>query len=58
LVALIGRYVHAKQFKRMKKAMRRLRTRVGRVHCEVQRQLHTLPGRQSQGSGFAELHAS
>jgi IS5 family transposase len=43
LVALIGRYVHAKQFKRMKKAMRRLRTRVGRVHCEVQRQLHTLP---------------
>lgn len=39
----IGRYAHAKQFKRMKKAVRTLRTRVGRVHREVQRQLHMLP---------------
>ena len=43
LAAQIGRYAHAKQFKRMKKAARTLRTRVGRVHREVQRQLHTLP---------------
>ena len=32
-----------KQFKRMKKAVRTLRTRVGRVHREVTRQLHLLP---------------
>ena len=43
LAAQIGRYVHAKQFKRMKKAVRTLRTRVGRVHREMQRQLHLLP---------------
>ena len=43
LAAQIGRYAHAKQFKRMKKAVRTLRTRVGRVHREVQRQLHVLP---------------
>lgn len=43
LAAQIGRYAHAKQFKRMKKAVRTLRTRVGRVHREVQRQLHLLP---------------
>jgi len=43
LAAQIGRYAHARQFKRMKKAVRTLRTRVGRVHREVQRQLHLLP---------------
>lgn len=43
LAAQIGRYAHARQFKRMKKAVRTLRTRVGRVHREVQRQLHVLP---------------
>ncbi|WP_280192866.1 IS5 family transposase [Delftia sp. PS-11] len=43
LAAQIGRYAHAKQFKRMKKALRTLRTRVGRVHREVCRQLHVLP---------------
>jgi len=43
LASQIGRYAHAKQFKRMKKAVRTLRTRVGRVHREVARQLHTLP---------------
>lgn len=40
LGAQIGRYAHAKQFKRMKKAVRTLRTRVGQVHREVQ---HMLP---------------
>ncbi len=34
---------HAKQFKRMRRAVRTLRTRVGRVHREVARQLHVLP---------------
>lgn len=43
LAAQIGRYAHARQFKRMNKAVRTLRTRVGRVHREVQRQLHVLP---------------
>ncbi|WP_284415861.1 IS5 family transposase, partial [Acidovorax sp. SUPP3334] len=43
LAAQIGRYAHARQFKRMRKALRTLRTRVGRVHREVARQLHTLP---------------
>ena len=43
LAAQIGRYAHAKQFKRMRRAVRTLRTRVGRVHREVQRQLHVLP---------------
>jgi len=43
LAAQIGRYAHAKQFKRMRKAVRTLRTRVGRVRREVQRQLHELP---------------
>ncbi|WP_406626394.1 IS5 family transposase [Acidovorax sp. SDU_ACID1] len=43
LAAQIGRYAHAKQFKRMHKAVRTLRTRVGRVHREVARQVHGLP---------------
>jgi len=43
LAAQIGRYAHAKQFKRMRPAVRTLRTRVGRVHREVQRQMHVLP---------------
>jgi len=40
LAAQTGCYAHAKQFKRMKKAVRTLRTRVARVHREVARQLH------------------
>lgn len=43
LAAQIGRYAHAKQFKRMHKAVRTLRTRVGRVHREVARHLGRLP---------------
>ncbi|WP_225781541.1 IS5 family transposase [Xenophilus sp. Marseille-Q4582] len=43
LAAQIGRYAHAKQFKRMNKAVRTLRTRVGRVHRHVARQLHMRP---------------
>ena len=43
LAAQIGRYAHAKQFKRMKQALRTLRTRVGRVQREVARHLGELP---------------
>ena len=43
LAAQIGRYAHAKQFKRMKKALRTLRIRVGRIQREVTRQLVSLP---------------
>ena len=43
MAAQIGRYAHAKQFKRMNKALRTLRTRVGRVQREVARQLDRLP---------------
>lgn len=35
LAAQIGRYAHAKQFKRMRPAVRTLRTRVGRVLPEA-----------------------
>ena len=39
LASQIGRYAHAKQFKRMKKALRTLRSRVGRVMRDVERQI-------------------
>lgn len=39
LAAQIGRYAHAKQFRRMKRSLRTLRSRVGRVMRDVQRQL-------------------
>jgi len=42
LAVQIGRYAHAKQFKRMRQAVRTLRSRVGRVHRDVQRQLGAL----------------
>ena len=35
----VGRYAHARQFKRMRKALRHLKTRVGRVHREVERKM-------------------
>ena len=44
LAAQIGRYAHATQFMRMLRAVRMLRTRVGRMHREVARQLPMLPG--------------
>lgn len=43
LAAQVGRYAHAKQFKRMNKALRTLRTRVGRVQREVARHIGALP---------------
>lgn len=39
----IGRYAHAKQFKRMRRCLRQLRTWVGRLQRELERQLDQLP---------------
>jgi IS5 family transposase len=39
----IGRYAHAKQFKRMRRSIRQLRTWVGRLQRELERQLDQLP---------------
>jgi transposase, IS5 family len=46
LAAQVGRYAHAKQYRRMKKAIKTLRTRVGRVHREINRKLGQLPQQQ------------
>jgi IS5 family transposase len=43
LALMAGRYAHAKQYRRMRKANKLLKTRVGRVMRDVQRQLDTLP---------------
>jgi len=49
LVQQIGRYAHAKQFRRMRAALRMLRSRVGRVHRDIARQLDqvSLPQRKA-----------
>ena len=39
LAVQIGRYAHAKQYKRMRKTLRTLRSRVGRVMRDVERQV-------------------
>lgn len=39
LASQIGRYAHAKQYRRMKKSLRTLRSRVGRVMRDVSRQI-------------------
>ena len=39
LAAQVGRYAHAKQFKRMRKALRTLRGTTGRVLRDLRRQL-------------------
>ena len=43
IAAQIGRYAHAKQFKRMHRAMKTLKTRVGRVYRDIQRNLDAIP---------------
>ena len=50
LATQVGRYAHAKQYKRMRAAIKTLRTRVGRVQRDVQRQLTKLP-EQVQAKG-------
>lgn len=42
LASQISRYAHAKQYKRMRKTLRTLRSRVGRVMRDVERQLDTV----------------
>ncbi|QCP55096.1 IS5 family transposase [Trinickia violacea] len=42
LASQIGRYAHAKQYKRMRKALRTLRSPVGRVMRDVERQLDSV----------------
>jgi IS5 family transposase len=39
----IGRYAHAKQFKRMHRMVKTLKTRVGRVYRDVQRNFDVIP---------------
>jgi IS5 family transposase len=39
LAMQVSRYAHAKQFKRMKSALRSLHSRVGRVYLDIERQL-------------------
>ena len=55
LAVQIGRYAHARQFKRMRKALKALRGRVGRVHREVARKLEQLPA-QMQTRARELLH--
>lgn len=43
LAVQVGRYAHAKQFKRMRKSLKTLCTRVGRVYRDVERQIGGLP---------------
>jgi IS5 family transposase len=43
LAAQVGRYAHARQFKRMRKALRRLKGYTGRVLRDLRRQLGELP---------------
>lgn len=44
LAGQISRYAHAKQYKRMRKTLRTLRSRVGRVMRDVERQLDAVGG--------------
>lgn len=53
LASQIGRYAYAKQYKRMRKALRTLRSRVGRVMRDVERQLDGVA--QSSHSALEEL---
>lgn len=51
----IGRYAHARQFKRMRKMLKSLRVRVARVYREVMRKLGQLP-EQAQTKARDLLH--
>lgn len=44
LALQVGRYAHARQFKRMRKALRTLRGYAGRVMRDIRRQLDAVPG--------------
>jgi IS5 family transposase len=55
MAAQIGRYAHARQFKRMRKMLKALRIRVARVYREVMRKLGQLP-EQTQFKARELLH--
>lgn len=55
LAVQVGRYAHAKQFKRMRKSLKALRTRVGRVYREIQRNMDHIP-EQNQPQARDLLH--
>lgn len=55
IAAQIGRCAHAKQFRRIRKALRTLKSRVGRVHCEIKRQLDRI-GAEHQDKARDILH--
>ncbi|MDB5745141.1 MAG: transposase, family [Polaromonas sp.] len=55
MAAQIGRYAHARQFKRMRKTLKALRIRVARVYREVTRKLAQLP-EQAQTKAKNLLH--
>lgn len=46
LALQVGRYAHARQFKRMRGVLRTLRTRVGRVYRDIERQLEEVSAAQ------------
>lgn len=55
LATQISRYAHAKQYRRMGKALRTLRSRVGRVMRDVERQINTVV--ESRRADLEELIA-
>jgi transposase, IS5 family len=44
----VGRYAHAKQFKRMNRELRTLKTRVGRVYRDVKRNIDLIPEKHQE----------
>jgi IS5 family transposase len=43
VAAQVGRYAHAKQYRRMQKSLRAFKTRVGRVHREIECKIAQVP---------------
>jgi transposase, IS5 family len=55
LALQVGRYAHAKQFKRMRKALERLKGYTGRVMRDLRRQLDDIPGGTLRDQIIAKL---
>lgn len=49
LAIQVGRYAHARQYKRMHGALRKLKSRVGRIYREIKRQFEKVPALAEQG---------
>ncbi|PIL17840.1 hypothetical protein P775_22695 [Puniceibacterium antarcticum] len=56
LAMQIGRYAHARQYKRMRKALRTLRGYTGRVMRDIRRRLDNIPA-GAMRDGVAEILA-